>query len=60
MARLIDDERVQALVSKETTKAVKEERKRALDLVKQTVNFYSYNKEVKRALKELTAELKAA
>lgn len=60
MAKLIDDEKVQALVAKAEAKAVKAERKRVLDLVKHAVNFNGDNKEVKRVLKELAVELKAA
>lgn len=59
MAKLIDDEKVQALIAKAEAKAVKEERKRALDLVKQATAFYD-NKEIRQALKQLTTELKAA
>lgn len=56
MSKLTDDPKVQAHVEKETSKALKAERKRAADALKQVlaehVEGEEVSKEVKQALKK--------
>lgn len=62
MSKLIEDPKVAALVEKEVGKAVKAERKRALDAVKAVAipEDKAHAKSVKAALKEATDGIKAA
>lgn len=65
MSKLLEDEKVAALVEKETAKAEKAETKRILGLIKDAVavNKETEDKTVKKAvaevLKDLVAEIKA-
>lgn len=64
MSKLLQDPKIEALVEKEVAKAVKAERKRCLDVVKEQVaiNKEREDKSVKRVvsdvLKSTTAEIK--
>lgn len=59
MSKLLQDEKVSALVDKMAIKARKEEVKRATEIVKAAIAT-AETKEVKVALKSVLAELKAA